>query len=254
MREGEQQAHGNSRQTLRCPGNLGRRQRAGNAGNTGNAGNAGNAGNMVTLPLALVRGEGGDYVTQAADVQRDDHPARSGTFDHGVPQLTGHQRRRAVPGEVVERRPVLAADLDDVGESVGGHQGCPRPTPLKQGVRRYGGAVGEPLDDIVSLTGAGKTSPVDGVEHRLGRVGGHRRHLLEDHPAVAADRDEIGEGPTHVNAEPHRHVMILARRGSLLTAIRDTGPQCRPGRTLGVAGPLTARGPAHGLRPSAAFR
>ncbi len=170
-------------------------------------------------------------------VQRDDHPVRPGALDHGVPQFAGHQRGWAVPGEVVERGPVLAADLDDVGEPVRGHQGCPRPAPLEQGVRRDGGAMGEPLDDpgCPAPAGAGagkragKTGSADGVEHRFGRVGGHRWHLPEDHPTVVADRDEIGEGPTHVDTEPHRHVAILACRGGPLPAVRD-GPPTTPPR------------------------
>jgi hypothetical protein len=73
-------------------------------------------------------------------------------------------------GQVVELRPVLAADLDHVAEALGGDQRGARPGPLEQGVGGHRHAVGE---------GLGLLDPrgPQGGHHPLGLVTGRRGHL-----------------------------------------------------------------------------
>ena len=62
------------------------------------------------------------------------------------PQLDRGEGSGAVVAEAVERRPVLAGDLEQVGEAGGGDQGGARPAALEQGVGAHGHPVGEVAD------------------------------------------------------------------------------------------------------------
>ena len=59
------------------------------------------------------------------------------------PPRARHERRRPHHGGVVERGPVLPADLDDVAEALGGDERDRGRLPLQQGVGGDRGAVGE---------------------------------------------------------------------------------------------------------------
>ncbi len=114
--------------------------------------------------------------------------------DHDPP-LPRHQGRRPVLGQVVQRGPVLAADLDHVPEALGGDQRGGRAAPLEQGVRGHGGAVGDRLDRRAVELGR-----LDRREHPDRLVAGRRGHLRGAHLAVD-DRHEIGERPADVDAD-----------------------------------------------------
>ncbi len=189
--------------------------------------------------------EGGGDLPRSLGVQRHDHTGGTGTLHDGVTELARHQRRRVMAGEIVEGRSVLPADLDDVGESPRGHQSGPRTPPLQQRVGGDRGAVSEPLDRPRL---GGQTCPADGTEHPHGWVGGHRRHLRGNQPAAVIDSDQVGEGPTHIDPEPHRHTgntrtvtnvssrpsqRLLAElaRGVCATAPREA---CAPTRSLRI--------------------
>jgi hypothetical protein len=129
-------------------------------------------------------------------VEGDEDPVGAHALPHGEAQLARDQRGRPVPGQVVEGRAVLPADLDHVPESLGGHQRRAGPAALEQRVGGHRGAVRE--------AGHGPDGGLDELERghhpeRLVPRGG--RHLGRDQPAVG-QRHEVGEGPTHVDPEP----------------------------------------------------
>src|SRR6266542_4346036 len=63
-------------------------------------------------------------------VERLDHAFRPHPLPDGEAQLAGYERRRPVECQVVERRPVLTADLKQVTEALGGDERDARPPPL----------------------------------------------------------------------------------------------------------------------------
>src|SRR5436190_175802 len=71
-------------------------------------------------------------------------------FLHSEPQRARHKRRLALDVQVVEPRPRLAADLDQVLETLGGDQRNASALPFKQRVRPHGRAV----DDLDGSPGA----------------------------------------------------------------------------------------------------
>ena len=107
------------------------------------------------------------------------------------PQFPRHQRRRPVGPDVIEGRAVLAADLDDVGEALGGHQGDARAAPFQQRVGGHRGAVGQQCR-------AGLVAQLcEPFSQRPARIVGSRQHLHD----APVGRHDIGEGPARVGAD-----------------------------------------------------
>jgi len=131
-----------------------------------------------------------------------DHPIRAGPLGRLEAQLGLDQRRRLRRAQPVEVRPVLAADLQQVGEAAGRHQRRPRPAFLEQGVGADRHPVGERLD--VSSRAFG--SP----QHGLDRLHHPRRLLawsggdLRRVDGAAVEQDGIGEGAADVDPEQHQ--------------------------------------------------
>ena len=78
--------------------------------------------------------------------QRLDDPFRADPLGRLEAQLRVDQRRRARRAEAVEVGPVLAADLEQVGEAARGDQCRPRPAFLEQGVGAHRHPVREGVD------------------------------------------------------------------------------------------------------------
>ena len=137
-------------------------------------------------------------------------------------QVTGNERLGPVDERVVERRARLARDLDHVGEAPRGDERDPATATLEQGVGRDRGAVREQLR-------AALTEPGDARSHRVTRVGRRRRGLHD--PAVVGH--DVGERPSGVHADPHRHqrvrecVHLAFRRPNRTGGASDS----RPGRS-----------------------
>ncbi len=106
------------------------------------------------------------------------------------PQPAGDQGLGPVGPDVVERGPVLAGDLDDVGEPGGGDQGDDRPPPLQQGVGGDRRPVGEEV----------RRQLPEPLAH--GPAGVVRRGQDLGDPPVG--HDHVGERPTGIDPAAHR--------------------------------------------------
>ena len=82
------------------------------------------------------RAHGLDRRRERPLVERHDDAVGPHPLAHGEPQLARDERRRAVRRQVVERGPVLAADLDHVAEALGRDERGAGAAPLEQRVRR----------------------------------------------------------------------------------------------------------------------
>ena len=131
---------------------------------------------------------------QALLVERLELALGAHALAHAEAQLARHERRRPVLLEVVQVRPVLAPDLEHVAEAGRRHQRGARAAPLEQRVGGHGHAVreGARFADLRRLQRG---------QHALGLVAGRRRDLGRQHLPVD-ERDEIGERPADVDAEP----------------------------------------------------
>ena len=109
------------------------------------------------------------------------------------PQRPVDERRRPVGPLVVERRPVLAGDLDDVGEAGRGHQGRSSAGRPRAGRwwRRWCRGPGRPAAAAAARAIPARTASV-------GILGG-RQHL--DHPAPLGH--QVGERAAGVRPDPH---------------------------------------------------
>ena len=113
----------------------------------------------------------------------------------------GDQRGRLRRAEVVEAGPVLAPDVEEVGEPTGGDERGPRAALGQQRVGAHGHAVREDLD--LGRLGAGALERrLDRGEDPPGLVLGRRRRLRRvQRPPVEDHR--VGEGPADVDPEEH---------------------------------------------------
>ena len=143
------------------------------------------------------------HVDDALDLpvlQRNDHAVRAHALPHREPKLSRDELRWTIPGQVVERGPVLAPDLDDVAEAIRGDERGPRATAFEERVRGDRRAVREVLD-----VGAEEAGPFQRPDHALGLVAGSGRDLGRYH-AIPHDGDEIGEGAADVDAQADRRL------------------------------------------------
>ena len=128
-----------------------------------------------------------------------------------------HERLGPVGPRVVERRPVLAGDLDHVGEALGGDQRDPGAPPLEQGVGGDRGAVGR-------ATPAGRRRRAGRRPRRrarLARVARRRRHLGDR----AVGGDEVGERAAGVDPDPHEHRLSRRPGGAPARCVAEPGVQ-----------------------------
>ena len=75
------------------------------------------------------------------------------------PQVAGDEGLGPVGPLVVERRPVLAGDLDHVGEAPVGDEGDDRPPPFEEGVGGDGRPVGQQLGAALAAMALGGDGP-----------------------------------------------------------------------------------------------
>ena len=112
------------------------------------------------------------------------------------------QLRRLVPEEVVDLRGADAAQLEDVAEAAGGHQGGARAAALEHGVGRHGGSVRH-LADLGGCRAGPFEQVPGGLEHGALEVGRRRGDLVGPDRAAAVDEDDVGEGAADVGAHPY---------------------------------------------------
>jgi hypothetical protein len=153
--------------------------------------------------LDLGLAQRGDDLGQRVLVERLQLAVGPHPLAHAEAQVAGHQRGRAAAREVVEVRPGLAADLQDVAEARRRHEGRARAAALQQRVGRHRHPVGERGD----LRQPGR---LDDRHDALGLVL-RRRRDLRGHDTPADERGEVGERPAHIDAEGRAGHRRLAR-------------------------------------------
>ena len=121
------------------------------------------------------------------------------------PERSGDQRGGRRHPEVVPVFLQPLAHLEDVAVAAGGEQADPRAFSLDQGVRGDRGPVDEPVrlgqqrGQIPPQLPGEQSQPLDDAAR--GIVGGGRRFGQGD-PSGLIDRDEVGERPSDVDADP----------------------------------------------------
>ena len=108
-------------------------------------------------------------------------------------QPAGHEGLGPVDPDVVERRAVLARDLDHVGKAAVGDQRDRRSPPLEQRIGRDRRAVRQQVRALSAGEGG------DAGGHRHARVDRRREHL-GDSPVGG---DDIGERAAGIGRQPH---------------------------------------------------
>ena len=112
-----------------------------------------------------------------------------------------HKRLRLVTKNVVQPRPNLTTDLEDIAKSLGGDQRCFRALTLDDRIRRNGGTVNN-RRDIHSRHVRFTKRAFGNVHEANGRVARRARHFYEAYLArVLVHHDQIGEGASGINAQ-----------------------------------------------------
>ena len=114
------------------------------------------------------------------------------SFRDFIPPFSRHERIGPVDGLVVQRRTVLASDLDDVSEPLSSEQRYVRPTTLEQRVGGHCGAMGQHVWLIV-----GQRS--DAGSNRGAGIVTRRRDLAD----ASVLGHEIGVGTPRIARDPH---------------------------------------------------
>jgi len=119
---------------------------------------------------------------------------------HRLAQVAFDQRRRLLPGEVVEARRAQGADFQDVAEALGGDQPDLGALVLDDGVRGDRGAVADSLDLSAGEAGFPErlVKPIDQRARVVVDAGGN---LLGVDCAVGAEHDDVGERAANVDAD-----------------------------------------------------
>ena len=135
-----------------------------------------------------------DRLGDAVLVERLDLAVRAHALAHGEAQVARHERLGAALGEVVEGRAVLARELDQVAEALGGDERGARAAALEQ---RVGG-------DRHPVREGRHVGGLDGLEaahHPFRLILGRARHLGgQDSPTI--ERHQIGEGSSNIDTDP----------------------------------------------------
>ena len=136
---------------------------------------------------------------------RDDLAVGADPLGDLQPPRPRHQQPGLVDREVVDVRPDLASQLQDVAKAPRGEETDWGPVPLEQGIRRDGGAVGEECDRVRGHPLPSKQGRQAGGD-ALGRVVGRRGALehAEGAPRLV-EQAEIGERAAYVHADAHAH-------------------------------------------------
>ena len=143
----------------------------------------------------------GRHPIQLSLRERLDHALGAGALPGREAELVGHQRGRLRRAEPIEVGAVLASDLEQVGEALGGDQGRARAALLEQGIGAHGHAVGERLD-LVRAGARPLQRRLDRGEHppRLVVRGGRRLRRVQGAPV---EEHGVGERPADVDSEQH---------------------------------------------------
>ncbi len=104
-------------------------------------------------------------------------PSGAHALGRGEAQLARHERRGRGVAQPVEVRPVLAAELDHVGEARGGDQRGARGAALEQRVGGDGHAVREALDVVCVARRRGRAPARTASSTADGLLGGRRGDL-----------------------------------------------------------------------------
>ena len=153
-------------------------------------------------------------------VERSEHLAlrAESLADHDRP-VARHERLRLLELRVVEGRPHLARDLEQVAEPVGRHEAAPGDLPLDDRVRGDGRRV----DDERHVAHGDATlreGTARGLHEPLRGVGGRRQHLRDRHLArPLVDEGRVGERPSDVDRQTNAHAAGLL---SSVVAARST--------------------------------
>ena len=112
---------------------------------------------------------------------------------HREAQIPRHERLRAPLGEVVERRAVLAGELDQVAEALGRDQRGARAAALEQRV----GGDRHPVRERGHVAGLDR---LQRAHHTLGLIVGRARHLAR-RDAGSVEGHEVRERAAHIDAD-----------------------------------------------------
>src|SRR6267143_1460413 len=106
----------------------------------------------------------------------------------------GHEWLGMMPGEIVQRRAVLAAQPQEVLKAGRRHQHDARTAALEQRVGRDGRAMNQDIDALCPERLQGPQQPQGGVLRRA-------PYFADLENAIGPDCDEIGERPADVDAD-----------------------------------------------------
>ncbi len=159
----------------------------------------GDALDLLVVRVARFRPDARGEVANRVLVDPVAGPVDGGALVDLEPSPARHERRGLLRAEVVQRRPVLSADLEDVTEPSRRHQRRRRAVAFEQRVHRNGHRVGERVD-VARFDPRGGTAltdpPKDALALRL-----RRRHFRRRKRAVDEQR-HVGERAADVDAQP----------------------------------------------------
>ncbi len=145
----------------------------------------------------LPRADGGHNPSDFGIGEGDDGAIGSHPFDRPDHVRALHERRGVIASEIVQRRPVLTPQPEQVLEARGRDERDAGAPAFEQGVRRDGRAVHQ------NVNGDPTRQRVHRPEESDRRIRGRARHLADLEAPVRRDRDEIGKRPADVHADPH---------------------------------------------------
>ena len=115
------------------------------------------------------------------------------------------QRLRLLELRVVEGRPDLARDLEQVAEPLRGDEAAARDLSLDDRVRRHRRRVDDEADLPGCHAALGERA-LDGAHEALGGIGRRRQHLRDrDRARLLVDQGRVGEGAADVDGHAHGH-------------------------------------------------
>jgi hypothetical protein len=137
-----------------------------------------------------------DDVRDRVGIQWPHDSLRFRPLGHGQDPLARNERLGMMPCEIVERRAILPAQLEQVGRTRCRTQHHACAGSLEQSVGRHGRAMRDVRD--VARPHAERR---ERIEHSLALIARRRQHLSRFDAAVRRDRDEIGERSADVDAD-----------------------------------------------------